>query len=61
MEPDQYKVRRRKHENVWKQIAYTLNLISAENVRERCALLINPKAEKEKSDLKQSGINPEDP
>ena len=60
MEPHHYKVRRREQENVWNQIAYALKLISTEIVRERCASLINPEAEKEKSELKQSGISPED-
>ena len=60
MELHHYKVGRREQENVWKQIAYALNLIWTEIVRERCASLINPEAEKEKSELKQSGISPED-
>ena len=68
MEPYQYKARSRGRGNVWKQIADALNLISTEStfflvdaraVRERCALLTNHQAEKEKSELKQSGISPE--
>ena len=63
------KARSRERGNVWKQIAYALNLISTEStffgvdaraVRERCALLTNRQAEKGKSELKQSGISPED-
>ena len=60
MEPYQYKARSRARGNVWKQIADALNLISTEStffrvgaraVRERCALLTNRQAEKEKSEL----------
>ena len=63
------KVRNTERGNVWKQIAYALNLISTERtffgvdaraVRARCALLTNRQAEKRKSDLKQNGISPED-
>ena len=52
-----------------KQKADALNFISTENtffrvntdaVRERCALLKNHQAGKEKSELKQSGITPQD-
>ena len=69
MEPYPYKARSWEQGNVWKQIADALNLISTENtffrvnahvVRERCSLLTNCQAEKEKSELKQSGISPED-
>ena len=60
MEPYQYKARSRARGNVWKQIADALNIISTEStffragaraVRERCALLTNRQAEKEKSEL----------
>ena len=69
MEPYQHKGRRRERGNIWKQIADALNLISTEStffrvdarvVCERCALLTNRQAEKDKGDLKQSGISPED-
>ena len=69
MESYQYNARSREQGNVWKQIADALNLIStastffrvnARAVRERCALLTNRQAEKEKNELKQSGISPED-
>ena len=69
MEPDQYKARSREQGNVWKKIADALNLISTEStffhvdacaVSEGLALLTNRQAEKEKSELKQSGISPED-
>ena len=55
MEPYQYKARRKKRRNVWKQIADALNLISIDNtffcvdaraVCEGCALIINHQAEK---------------
>ena len=60
MEPYQCKARSRARGNVWKQIADALNLNSTEStffrvgaraVRERCALLTNRQAEKEKSEL----------
>ena len=69
MEPYHYKTRSRERGNVWKQIADALNLISTGStffridacaVRERCALLTNRQAEKEKSELKQCGISPDD-
>ena len=69
LEPYQFKVRSRERGNVWKNIADALNRISTENiyfrvdaraVRERCALLINRQIEKEKSEIKQSGISPEE-
>ena len=69
MEPYQYKARSWEQGNVWKQIADALNLISTENtffrvdahvVRERCSLLTNCQPEKGKSELKRSGISPED-
>ena len=69
MEPYQYRARSRERRNFWKQIADALNLISTESisfrvdaraVRERCAFFTNCQAEKKKSDLKQSGISPED-
>ena len=68
-EPYQYKARSREQGNIWKQIADALNLISTEStfchvdardVCERCALLTKRQAEKDKGDLKQSGISPDD-
>ena len=55
--------------NALKQKGDALNFISTENtffhvdagaVRERCVLLKNHQAGKENSELKQSGISPED-
>ena len=69
MEPYQCKARSREQVNFRKKIADVLNLISTKNtffhvnaraVLERCNLLINRQAEKEKSELKQTGLSSED-
>ena len=69
MEPYHYKARNREQVNVRKKIADVLDLISTKKtffhvkpraVLYRCNLLISRQAEKEKSELKQSGISSED-
>ena len=65
----QYKARNKERGSTLEQKADALKFISTKHtffrvdagaVRERCALLKNHQAGKEKSELKQSGISPQD-